>query len=133
MLDKNPERKKSAPSTSWCCVIIQLDGFWNRPIQRKGCSSSRFRGNRGELFAEAESCETMARRTLATAYCTEQRTGRCTEYCTKQHTESAHCSLDGALNWAEFAARSADIESARHVCPVSEILVQPGRLTGDHI
>ena len=74
MLDKNPERKKSAPSTGWCCVIIQLDGFWNRPIQRKGCSSSRFRGNRGELFAEAESCETMARRTLATAYCTEQRT-----------------------------------------------------------
>ena len=92
MLDKNPGRKKSAPSTSWCCVIIQLDGFWNRPIQRKGCSSSRFRGNRGELFAEAESCETMARRTLATAYCTEQRT--------------VICSLDGALHIAQSSTRN---------------------------
>ena len=95
MLDKNPERKKSAPSSSWCCVIIQLDGFWNRPIQRKGCSSSRFRGNRGELFAEAESCETMARRTLATAYCTEQRT-----------VTHGICSLDGALHIAQSSTRN---------------------------
>ena len=41
--------------------------------------------------------------------------------------------LDGALNWAQFAARSAEIGSAGHVCPASEILAQPGRLTGDHI
>ena len=30
--------------------------------------------------------------------------------------------LDGALNWAQFAARSAEIGSAGHVCPASEIL-----------
>ena len=30
--------------------------------------------------------------------------------------------LDGALNWAQFAARSAEIGSAGHVCPTSEIL-----------
>ena len=55
--------------------------------------------------------------------------------CVGQREEgvSSFYRLDGALNWAQFAARSAEIESARHVCPASEILAQPGRLTGDHI
>ena len=91
----------------------------------RGCSSIRFRGNRGELFAEGKSWETLARpcalHVLHTAHYTYTAHWA-------GHTKYSGSWTVWPVYWIgrslELNAHWGDIESARHVYPPSEILLQ---------
>ena len=102
----------------------------------RGCSSTRFRGSRGELFAEGKSWETLARpcalHVLHTAHCTLHTHTELGTLNGANGTQNTKVETHSVAVWPVYwigrslvlNAHWGDIESARHVYPPSEILLQ---------